>query len=422
MDRASSNSYDRLMNPVLVAGCIIILVSFAVRASFGLFQLPIAAEFAWPRESFSLAIAIQNLFWGIGQPIFGAIAERYGDRKAILGGSACYVSGLVLSSFAITPGQHQFLEMLVGFGIAGTGFGVILAVVGRAAPAKHRSMALGIATAAGSAGQIVGPPVAQALLNQMPWQSVFIVFAGFIMVSMTALLLMRAPKPVKANDSDEPMGVVIKRAVRDPSFLLIFVGFFSCGYQLAFITAHFPAFITEMCGPITPGSLLHTVGVTTATGLGAISIALIGFFNIGGTLLAGWLGNRYSRKYMLASIYLLRTLVSAAFIITPITPETVLLFSVAMGSLWLATVPLTSGLVAHIYGLKYMGTLYGLVFFSHQLGGFLGVWLGGALYDVYHDYTLVWWVGVGVGALSALIHLPINEHPWSQRGGVAVAA
>jgi len=422
VDKAFTGTYARMINPVLIAGCIIILVSFAVRASFGLFQLPIALEFAWPRESFSLAIAIQNLFWGIGQPIFGALAERFGDRKAILGGGAFYVTGLVLSAFAITPGQHQLLEMLVGFGIAGTGFGVILAVVGRAAPDKHRSMALGIATAAGSAGQIVGPPVANALLSQMPWQSVFIVFAGFILLSMLALLLMRAPKPQQPTGSEEPMGVVIKRAVKDPSFVLIFIGFFSCGYQLAFITAHFPAFITEMCGPIAPDSLLYTLGVTSASGLGAISIALIGFFNIGGTLFAGWLGNRYSRKYLLAVIYLLRTLVSAAFIMTPITPETIVLFSVSMGSLWLATVPLTSGLVAHIYGLKYMGTLYGLVFFSHQLGGFLGVWLGGALYDIYNNYTLVWWVGVGVGALSAVIHLPVKEYPWAQRRIIATGA
>jgi MFS family permease len=216
------------------------------------------------------------------------------------------------------------------------------------------------------------------------------------------------------------MGVVIRRAVKDPSFVLIFIGFFSCGYQLAFITAHFPAFITEMCGPIASDSLLYSLGVTSASGLGAISIALIGFFNIGGTLFAGWLGNRYSRKYLLATIYLLRTLVSAAFIMTPITPETVVLFSVAMGSLWLATVPLTSGLVAHIYGLKYVGTLYGLVFFSHQLGGFLGVWLGGAMYDIYNNYNLVWWVGVGVGALSAVIHLPVKEYPWSHRGTATV--
>ncbi|MBN7769078.1 MFS transporter [Marinobacter daepoensis] len=417
----SSRIQTGLINPVLIAGCIIILVSFAIRASFGLFQLPIAQEFAWPRESFSLAIAIQNLFWGIGQPIFGAVAERYGDRRAIFAGGLIYALGLVLSAFAITPGQHQLLEMLVGFGIAGTGFGVILAVVGRAAPEKHRSMALGIATAAGSAGQIVGPPIAQLLIAQMPWQWVFIIFAGAILASMLALRLFRAPQRDQTDTSDEPMRVVLQRALKDPTFWFIFIGFFSCGYQLAFITAHFPAFITEMCGPVTPDSLLYVIGVTSASGLGAISIAIIGFFNIGGTLLAGWLGNRYSRKYLLASIYLLRTLVSAAFILTPITPETVVLFSVAMGSLWLATVPLTSGLVAHIYGLKYMGTLYGLVFFSHQLGGFLGVWLGGSMYDLYNDYTVVWWVGVGVGALSVLIHLPVKERPWESRGDFARA-
>ncbi len=420
MAKLLSGAHDRLISPVLIAGCVIILVSFAVRASFGLFQLPIALEFAWPREAFSLAIALQNLFWGIGQPMFGAFAERYGDRKAILVGGACYIVGLLLSAYATTPGQHQWLEILVGFGIAGTGFGVVLAVVGRATPARHRSMALGIATAAGSAGQIVGPPVAQVLMSQMPWQSVFLAFAGFILVSMLAVLFIRAPRAEPTAGGDESMGTVVRRALRDPSFACIFIGFFSCGYQLAFITAHFPAFITEMCGPVTPDSLVYLLGVTSASGLGAASIALIGLFNIGGTLMAGWLGNRYSRKYLLATVYLLRTLVAGAFILTPITPESVVLFSIAMGSLWLATVPLTSGLVAHIYGLRYMGTLYGVVFFSHQLGGFLGVWLGGALYDIYRDYTLVWWIGVGVGALSALIHLPINERPWAQRG-MAVA-
>ncbi|MBE02273.1 MFS transporter [uncultured Marinobacter sp.] len=420
MAKLLSGAHDRLISPVLIAGCVIILVSFAVRASFGLFQLPIALEFAWPREAFSLAIALQNLFWGIGQPMFGAFAERYGDRKAILVGGACYIVGLLLSAYATTPGQHQWLEILVGFGIAGTGFGVVLAVVGRATPARHRSMALGIATAAGSAGQIVGPPVAQVLMSQMPWQSVFLAFAGFILVSMLAVLFIRAPRAEPTAGGDESMGTVVRRALRDPSFACIFIGFFSCGYQLAFITAHFPVFITEMCGPVTPDSLVYLLGVTSASGLGAASIALIGLFNIGGTLMAGWLGNRYSRKYLLATVYLLRTLVAGAFILTPITPESVVLFSIAMGSLWLATVPLTSGLVAHIYGLRYMGTLYGVVFFSHQLGGFLGVWLGGALYDIYRDYTLVWWIGVGVGALSALIHLPINERPWAQRG-MAVA-
>lgn len=413
---SENGTYNALINPVLIAGCIIILVSFSIRATFGLFQIPIAEEFSWPRESFSFAIAIQNLFWGISQPFFSALAEKYGDRKAIVAGAACYVTGLVLSSFATTPGEHQFLEIFVGFGIAGMGFGVILAVVGRSATDKNRSMALGIATAAGSAGQIVGPPVAQFLLNNMAWQQVFVVFAGFILLSLLALTMMRVPPAPKAStQKDEQMGTAILRAVKDPTFIFIFFGFFSCGYQLAFITAHFPAFITEMCSAIAPGSVIKSLGVASTSTLGAISIALIGLFNIGGTLLAGWLGNKYSRKYLLAGIYFLRTIVAALFILFPITPETVILFSISMGALWLATVPLTSGLIAEIYGLRYMGTLYGIVFFSHQLGGFLGVWLGGAMYDMYNSYTLVWWIGVGFGLVSALIHLPIKEQPWAER-------
>jgi MFS family permease len=187
------------------------------------------------------------------------------------------------------------------------------------------------------------------------------------------------------------------------------VGFFSCGYQLGFITAHFPAFVTEMCGPIAPGGMLHSMGITTTSALGAAAIAVIGFFNIAGTLTAGWLGNRFQKKNLLALIYTGRTLASAAFILTPITPTSVLVFSAVMGALWLATVPLTSGLVAHIYGVRYMGTLYGVIFLSHQIGSFIGVWLGGRMYDITGDYTLVWWIGVGVGAFSALVHLPVRE-------------
>jgi len=221
--------------------------------------------------------------------------------------------------------------------------------------------------------------------------------------------MMRAPEAASRAELEESIGALLGRAFRDPSYTLIFLGFFSCGYQLGFITAHFPAFITEMCGPIVPGGVLHSIGVTTTSALGAVAIAVIGLANIAGTLSAGWLGKRYSKKYLLAGIYAARTVVAAAFIMTPMTPATVLLFSVSMGALWLATVPLTSGLIAHIYGLRYMGTLYGIVFFSHQVGSFMGVWLGGRLYDVYGDYTLVWWVGVGVGAFSALVHLPVKE-------------
>lgn len=398
-----------IVTPVLIAGCIVILVSFAIRASFGLFQIPIAQEFDWLRAEFSLAIAIQNLAWGVGQPIFGAIAEKIGDRKAIVMGAILYAVGLVLSAGAVSPLAHQVLNIAIGFGIAGTGFGVILAVVGRAAAPEHRSMTLAIATAAGSAGQVIGPPVAEALLSVMAWQSVFLVFAGAILATLLVLPMMRSPARATKAELQETMGEILLRAFRDPNYTLIFIGFFSCGYQLGFLTAHFPAFVTEMCGPIAPGSMLAGMGITTTSALGAVAISVIGLMNIVGTLTAGWAGNHWQKKNLLAGIYLGRTIISAWFILTPMTPTTVLIFSAVMGALWLATVPLTSGLVAHLYGVRYMGTLYGIVFFSHQLGAFMGVWLGGRLYDIYGDYTAVWWIGVGVGLLSAVVHLPIRE-------------
>ena len=398
-----------LVTPVLIVSCIIIAMSFAIRASFGVFQIPIAAEFGWLRSEFSLAIAIQNIAWGIGQPIFGAMAEKIGERKAIILGAFIYAAGLVLSSTAVTPEGHQMYNWLVGFGVAGTGFGIILAVVGRAASDEHRSMAMAIATAAGSLGQMIGPPFAVLMLSMVTWQTTFVIFAGVILATLATLPFMRSPQLANHADADASMRQVLKMAFKDPSFTMIFLGFFSCGYQLAFVTAHFPALITEMCGPIQAGGMLDNMGISSTSALGAIAISLIGAANIGGTLLAGWAGKRYSKKYLLAGIYTARTFLAAMFILFPITPTTVILFSVLMGSLWLATVPLTSGLVAQIYGLRYMGTLYGLVFFSHQLGSFLGVWLGGRMYDIYGDYTLVWWIGVGVGAFSAIVHLPIKE-------------
>ena len=398
-----------LFTPVLIAGCLILILNFAVRGSFGVFQLPIADTFHWPRSDFSLAIAIQNLAWGVAQPVFGMLGERFGDRKAIIVGALLYAAGLVLTSFAMTPGQVQFYEVLVGFGIAGTGFGVILAVVGRAASPENRSMTLGIASAAGSLGQVIGAPVAEYLMPLVGWQSVFLIFAGVIIASLLVLPFMRSPRLASRAELEESLGTVLNRAFRDPTYTMIFFGFFSCGYQLAFITAHFPAFVTELCGPINPAGMIAGMGITSTSALGAVSISVIGLFNIAGTLMAGWLGKRYPRKYLLAAIYTGRTIATAMFILMPITPASVLVFSAVMGSLWLATVPLTSGLVAHIYGIRHMGTLFGFVFLSHQIGGFLGAWLGGAMYDITGGYTLVWWIGVGVGAFSAIVHLPIRE-------------
>ena len=402
---------SRLFTPVLLIGCSIVLVGFAIRASFGVFQIPIQEEFGWPRSEFSLAIAIQNLAWGFGAPFFGAFAEKIGDKKAIILGAILYSLGLVLTTGANTPIEIQLYEILVGFGIAGTGFGVILAVVGRASAPEHRAMSLAIATASGSAGQIVGPTVAIILLKTMTWQTVFLIFAISILGILLLLPFMRYPERASKEEIEESLSEILLIAFKDPTYMMIFVGFFSCGYQLAFITAHFPALVTEMSAPIDPTGWCGDLGIETTAALGGMAISVIGAANIFGTLMAGWAGKRYGKKWLLSGIYAGRSIAAAWFILTPITANTVLIFSFAMGFLWLATVPLTSGLVAHIYGLKYMATLYGIVFFSHQLGSFVGVYLGGILYDMYGSYTAVWWLGIAVGVFSALIHLPVREEP-----------
>ncbi|MGB0225814.1 MAG: MFS transporter [Litorivicinaceae bacterium] len=405
----------QVFTPILIAASLVLLISFAIRASFGVFQIPIANDLGWFRTEFSLAIAIQNLAWGIATPLFGAFAEKLGDRKAILVGVVIYALGLSLSSIATTASSHQMLEILVGVGIAGTGFGVVLGVVGRAASDEHRSLALGITTAAGSAGQIVGPPLTQYLLNSMPWQNVFLFYSGLILLALLSLPFLKAPAKASKNEIEQSLARIVNIAIRDPSYVLIFIGFFSCGFQLAFITAHFPAFVTEACATIDPNGILAKLGVKDTADLGAVSIAVIGVFNIIGTITAGALGGKYSKRLLLAGIYMARTLLFSWFILTPMTPVTVLIFSSLIGSLWLATVPLTSGLVAYIYGLKYMGTLYGLVFLSHQIGSFVGVWLGGDFYDRFGSYDVVWWVGVGTGLLSAIVHLPVKEKPYQSR-------
>lgn len=419
MKGAEMMSSRHVFTPILIAASLVLLISFAIRASFGVFQIPIANDLGWFRTEFSLAIAIQNLAWGIATPLFGAFAEKLGDRKAVVLGVLVYALGLALSSMASTATSHQLLEILVGVGIAGTGFGVILGVVGRAASDETRSLALGLTTAAGSAGQIVGPPLTQYLLNATTWQTVFLMYAGVILLALLALPFMKAPPKVSAQGLEQSLSKILNIAVRDPSYALIFIGFFSCGFQLAFVTAHFPAFVTEACATIDPNGILAKMGVRDTADLGAVSIAVIGLFNIIGTVTAGALGGRYSKRLLLAWIYLGRTVLSAWFILMPMTPTTVLVFSAVMGSLWLATVPLTSGLVAYIYGLKYMGTLYGLVFLSHQIGSFVGVWLGGDFYDRFGSYEIVWWVGVGTGLLSAIVHLPVKEMPYQSRAQAA---
>ena len=403
-----------IFTPVLIGGSLILLISFAIRSTFGLFQIPIAEEFLWARSEFSMAIAIQNLAWGIGTPLFSAFAEKFGDRKAITLGLVLYAVGVFISSSASSPEAHQFLNILIGFGIAGSGFGPILAVVGRTASPEKRSLALGITTAAGSAGQVVGPPFAAGLLDIMPWSSVFVVFAIISILTIVLVPLLKSEPKISKKEVESNLSDALKDAFKDPTYTMLFLGFFSCGFQLAFITAHFPAFIAEASSPIIQGSLISIVCNSVAS-LGALSIALIGLFNIIGSIAAGAMGKYYTKKYLLSIIYAGRTIAAIAFIMLPITPTSVVVFSIVMGSLWLATVPLTSGIIGYIYGLKFMGTLYGIVFLSHQIGSFVGVWLGGLFYDIYGSYDIVWWVGIGVGAFSAIIHLPVKEKPLAER-------
>ena len=410
----SKNINPTIFTPVLIGGSLILLISFAIRSTFGLFQIPIAEQFLWARSEFSMAIAIQNLAWGIGTPIFSAFAEKFGDRKAITIGLILYALGIFISSTASSPEAHQFLNILIGFGIAGSGFGPILAVVGRTASAEKRSLALGITTAAGSAGQVVGPPFAALLLSIMPWSSVFVVFAIISILTIVIVPLLKSTPKITKKEVEENLSDALKDAFKDPTYIMLFLGFFSCGFQLAFITAHFPAFIAEASSPIIQGSLISVVCNSVAS-LGALSIALIGLFNIVGSIAAGAMGKHFTKKYLLSIIYTGRTIAAIVFIMLPITPTSVVVFSIVMGSLWLATVPLTSGIIGYIYGLKFMGTLYGIVFLSHQIGSFVGVWLGGLFYDIYGSYDLVWWVGIGVGAFSAIIHLPVKEIPLHDR-------
>ena len=376
-----------IFTPVLIGGSLILLISFAIRSTFGLFQIPIAEEFLWARSEFSMAIAIQNLAWGIGTPLFSAFAEKFGDRKAITLGLILYAVGVFISSSASSPEAHQFLNILIGFGIAGSGFGPILAVVGRTASPEKRSLALGITTAAGSAGQVVGPPFAAGLLDIMPWSSVFVVFAIISILTIVLVPLLKSEPKISKKEVESNLSDALKDAFKDPTYTMLFLGFFSCGFQLAFITAHFPAFIAEASSPIIQGSLISIV-CNSVSSLGALSIALIGLFNIIGSIAAGAMGKYYTKKYLLSIIYAGRTIAAIAFIMLPITPTSVVVFSIVMGSLWLATVPLTSGIIGYIYGLKFMGTLYGIVFLSHQIGSFVGVWLGGLFYDIYGSYDL----------------------------------
>lgn len=394
-DRASADR--RSMTVIIAAGAVVLALSFGVRSVFGGVLEPLSAEFGWAREVFSLSLAIQNLVWGLAQPFFGMLADRYGDRVALWLGFVCYLAGMALAVLGMTPiAQHMGAGVLVGMGVAGTAFGLVLAVVGRASTSKSRSANLGLVSALGSLGQVAMPLAASVLIEVYDWRVMLAVMTALLLPMILCIPMLKAQPPGDApmQSTTETMGEIMRAAFSSSSYLLLTLGFFVCGFHVAFIAVHFPAFVTEQCGD---------------PGLGLQALSIVGMMNVIGTLVAGQLGSWFPKNYVLSAIYALRALVILAFISFPVTPTTVILFAIAIGPLWLSTVPLTSGLVAGMFGPRHMATLYGFVFLSHQLGSFAGIYLGGYFYDVYGSYDIVWVAGIVLGVMSAIAHLPVRE-------------
>ncbi|MFG1348535.1 MFS transporter [Xanthobacter autotrophicus] len=388
---------------ILVAGCVIALITFGPRSVFGLFLLPMSQEFGWGRDVFGLAVALQNLLWGLGSPFAGAIADRFGTVRVMCCGALLYAAGLVLMAYADTPGMlHLTAGVMVGFGLSAASFNLVLAAFGKLLPDQWKSIGFGAATAAGSFGQFLFPPLSRALMDTIGWHETLIVFGAALLIVMPFSLALAtrgvaAAKPgAAAAAPQQGIGAAIGEALRHPSYVMLVLGFFTCGFQLAFVTVHMPAFLVDN-------------GMSLS--VGAYTLALIGLFNIFGSLTAGYLSSRVSRKWLLAWIYAGRGVAIAVFVLMPITPLSCYVFGAAMGFLWLSTVPPTSGLVMLMFGTRYMAMLYGFAFFSHQVGGFLGVWLGGTLYVATGSYNWVWWLSVALSFASAAINLPIKERP-----------
>ncbi|HZH50455.1 MAG TPA: MFS transporter [Microvirga sp.] len=389
---------------IVLSGCLIALITFGPRASAGLFQIPMTTEYGWGRDVFGLAIALQNLLWGIGQPFAGAVADRFGALRVLCFGALLYALGLVVMAYATTPGLlHLGAGVLIGFGLSGCSFNLVLGAFGKLLPEKWRPMAFGAGTAAGSFGQFLFPPIGNVLISSFGWQQALVVFAfsTLLVLPLSLALATRPGAGAAAQGGPAPapnqsIRQALTEAFRHRSYVLLVLGFFTCGFQLAFITAHLPAYLKD-------------AGLSAA--IGGWTLAVIGLANAVGSLGAGWLSTRMSKRWLLAWIYFGRSVAIAAFILLPASPVTSIAFGISIGLLWLSTVPPTSSLVMLMFGTRYMAMLYGFAFFSHQVGGFLGVWLGGLLYEIYGNYTLVWWLSIALGIASALINLPIKEAP-----------
>ncbi len=384
---------------IIICGCLIAALTFGPRSAMGFFQLPMLAEKGWDRTTFGLAMALQNLFWGLSLPFFGAIADRYGTWRVLTLGGVIYAAGLYLMAVADSPAMlHIGGGVLVGLGVAAGSFSIVLAAFARHTPPEKRSIVFGIGTAAGSAGMFLFAPIGQGLIDAYGWsQSLVIMAVMMLAVPLLAIPLHGSSHAEAARKAaQQSVGQALREAFAHRSYTLLVSGFFVCGFQVAFITAHFPAYIGDL-------------GIDARYAV--IALALIGFFNIIGSLSAGFIGQRYSKPKFLAWIYLARSVAVAAFLLLPQTPTSVVVFAIVMGLLWLSTVPPTNSLVAVMFGTRHLGMLGGVVFLSHQIGSFLGVWLGGYLYDQFGSYDPVWWLGVALGIFAAVVHWPIQEKP-----------
>ncbi len=399
---------------LVISGAFVISMTMGLRSSFGLFLGPMTGDMGIDRETFGFAMAMQNLLWGLFQPFCGMVADRFGSGKVLTVGALAYGAGLYVMSGATTVfGFNLGAGWLVGFGLSATSFSVVLGALGRLVPVEKQSIAFGIATAGGSVGQFVMAPIGQNLIETRGWASALEVMAWLALTMALAAFFLRSRAgderksgAGKSTAVEQNLRQALAEAARNKGYIYLTLGFFVCGFQVSFVAIHLPSYISDL-------------GMSAS--VGATSLALIGLFNIIGTYACGVLGGRYSRKYLLSGLYCLRSIVILVFIVLPKTEFSVYLFTAALGLLWLGTVPLTSGLVAQVFGVRFLSTLFGVVFLGHQLGGFIGVWLGGYLYDTTGSYDGVWYAAIGLGIMAALIHLPITERPVERLAAKAVS-
>ena len=395
MDSSFSRVDWRSPNMVLICGGLILTLAMGIRHGFGLFLQPMSADLHWGRETFALAIAIQNLVWGATQPFAGMLADKYGSGRVVLGGALLYVLGLALMAHPGAPWMFVLSSgVLIGVGLSGVTFSVISGVLGRTFPAEKRSMAFGISAAAGSFGQFALLPFTQLLLSHVGWYGALLALAaiGLLMAPLAAVMIER--REHHAHAFKQSAGEAMREALGHRGYMLLTLGFFVCGFQVVFVGVHLPSYLLDK------GMPAH---------LGVTALALIGLFNIIGTYTTGWLGAKMPKRYILSFIYFGRAVVIALFIWLPLSTWSVYAFAIALGLLWLSTVPPTNGIVGQIFGVRYMAMLTGVTFFSHQIGSFLGAWLGGFLFDRLGSYDLVWYMSIALGVVAGLINLPIDE-------------